>query len=59
MHKISEEITMKKATILSRLALAGVKCLERVAAASASSACVLYFYQPKTPANLTQRLKKS
>jgi cyclic lactone autoinducer peptide len=46
---------MKK---LSKLADVGAKCIARVAALSASAACGMYYYQPKTPANVARRLKK-
>jgi cyclic lactone autoinducer peptide len=48
---------MKKA-ISSRIADISAKCIARAASASASAACGIYFYQPKTPKNLNQRLKK-
>lgn len=41
------------------LANVSAKLIARVATVSASAACGMYFYQPKTPANISKRLEKS
>jgi cyclic lactone autoinducer peptide len=48
---------MKKRNILSWLAGVGVLCAAFVASLSAAAPCLIYFHQPKTPANLKQRIK--
>ncbi|MDR2421695.1 MAG: cyclic lactone autoinducer peptide [Oscillospiraceae bacterium] len=42
----------------SRLADISARCIKGVASLGVNTACVSFFYQPKTPANLSKRLKK-
>ena len=48
---------MKK-SISTKIASVGVKCIETVAVNGTARGCVLFFYQPKTPKNIIERLKK-
>lgn len=50
---------MKMRNLLHRVASIGAACIALVAVVSVNSACFLFYYQPKMPANLSQRLKKS
>ena len=49
---------MKRNKLLSWLASVGLLCVTMVASVSAAAPCLVYFHQPKTPANLRGRLKK-
>jgi len=45
-----------KNKLLSLIAGAGILCITIVASLSAAAPCLIYYYQPKAPQNISARL---